>query len=342
MRAPGQRTPQPKMAQQVHLDRYPEDREDSRGDHGYENQSKTKLMIAAGKGELRSVRQFIKTGVNVNARSKKTLWECERTALTYAAENGRTEVVLHLLAAGADVKAKDGACEATPGGRTALHYAARGGHIGTIRALLAAGAGTDTAAKDGATPLIFASEAAHVKAVRLLLQQGAVINARDRRRGTALLAAVSALGAITKKVVNNRLVKRRMIPLARVKRTVHTLLSAGADANVVDKDYGTPLMSAVSDGNLSIVRLLINAGADVNLQDRFGDSPLARAVTRPGRTKLVKRLLECGADPRLKDCDGMTVVEVARRSYLKHGQEMRHICQMLEQALPRPRRLRSK
>lgn len=62
-------------------------------------------------------------------------------ALMDAAEKGGEEAVARLLAAGADVNAKD------KSGATPLHEAARRGHTGAVRLLVEAGA--DVHAKNG-------------------------------------------------------------------------------------------------------------------------------------------------------------------------------------------------
>lgn len=51
--------------------------------------------------------------------------------------------------------------------------------------------------------------------------------------------------------------------------TVKLLLEVGADINAVDIDGWTPLMFAVRDGTLDIVRLLIQSGANTDITDRL-------------------------------------------------------------------------
>lgn len=51
--------------------------------------------------------------------------------------------------------------------------------------------------------------------------------------------------------------------------TVKLLLEVGADINAVDIDGWTPLMFAVRDGTIDIVRLLIQSGANTDITDRL-------------------------------------------------------------------------
>ena len=90
-------------------------------------------------------------------------------ALHMAAQEGHTEIVKALLAAGAAVNAKD------QEGRTALDLAAQEGHTETVKALLAADAAVNT--KDdlfGSTALELAAAEGHTGIVRLLKAAGGV------------------------------------------------------------------------------------------------------------------------------------------------------------------------
>jgi ankyrin repeat protein len=289
---------------------------DAKKDLAYRSRSMTELMIAARDGELRTAASLIRVGAEINARSKKNLWEWDRTALMYAAEGGHTPIVRALIAAGADCTARDRRVSGEGGGKTALHYAAAGGHKETLGVILDASPHPDHRDDDGATPLMLASEGAHSSSVELLLARGADVNAQNTLWGTALTYAVSALGSA---------------PLKEIKRTISLLLRAGANPNVVPKDYGTALMNAASSGSLAVVRMLVEAGADVNTQDPSGDSALMRAVVFPGHLRVVEYLLEHGADPELKDCDGCSALDRARRKVGFGGRhKMRQICELLE------------
>lgn len=90
-------------------------------------------------------------------------------------------------------------------------------------------------------------------------------------------------------------------------------LSAGADPN--QRGLGvTPLIEAVRALNLDAVDALLTAGADANLLDAGGRSALmyaAAAYDDPRALSIAERLLEAGADTNLRAPDGTTpLVEV--------------------------------
>jgi len=60
---------------------------------------------------------------------------------------------------------------------------------------------------------------------------------------------------------------------------------------------------------------LLAHGADPNwLHDKFGNSALHEAVKRRASDEVIRLLLEHGADPKLKNADGLTAVQLARQS----------------------------
>ncbi|XP_047100837.1 ankyrin repeat domain-containing protein 39-like [Schistocerca piceifrons] len=98
----------------------------------------------------------------------RSLSDAERgRRLIEAAMEGEVEEVRALLAAGADVGARDWA------GRTALHCAARSGHAAVVRLLLSAASDPNARDQWGQTPLHLAAYNGHTEAAAALLQAGA-------------------------------------------------------------------------------------------------------------------------------------------------------------------------
>jgi ankyrin repeat protein len=103
--------------------------------------------------------------------------------LSYAAYYGELSNVKRLLAAGAQVNAKD------KNGMTALMAASLEGHGDIVEVLLANGAEVNARTVDGETALMYASIRGDCKIVEMLLARGAEINARTRDGKTALTFA---------------------------------------------------------------------------------------------------------------------------------------------------------
>ncbi|XP_047101447.1 CARD- and ANK-domain containing inflammasome adapter protein-like isoform X4 [Schistocerca piceifrons] len=98
----------------------------------------------------------------------RSLSEEERgRRLIKAAHKGTVEEVRLLLAAGADVAARDGV------GLTALHWAAQRGDAAVVRLLLSAASDPDATTVLGETPLHLAAYCGHAEAAAALLQAGA-------------------------------------------------------------------------------------------------------------------------------------------------------------------------
>ncbi len=219
-----------------------------------------------------------------------------------------------------------------------LQHAAKKGSTGAARSLLASAADVGSCAPDGRTALMAAAGAARHGSIKLLLSKGADPNARTASGGTALLEAVFALHGFERRMVGNRLLRRRTCPIGTIVACVRALLRAGADPNALDREYGTPLIIAARGGSLPVVRMLVNAGADVNLRHPCGWSPLERAVLYPGYPQVVRLLLQHGADPAARDPDGTTVREIAERGAESGGKRLLEIRRMIRETRNRPRR----
>ena len=252
----------------------------------------TPLHYAAVLGTPEAVKILIAAGADVNARNT-----FDATPLVLAAYS--PEKVRLLLAAGADPKAK------TKTGRSALIIAAgRAGTIAVVRSLLDAGCDVNEADTFGVSPLQLAAFEGQFETVRLLVSRGADVNAGDERGSTALQGAAGSLNA----------------------DAVRFLLSKGADVNVSNYGSGkvrhgdvaltrlSALILAAPYGSVYLIRALLEAKADVNAQDGRGMTPLMAAVASENQDlNVVNALLKAGANVQAKDTDGATALDWARR-----------------------------
>ena len=166
--------------------------------------------------------------------------------LIEAGEKGETENIERLLAAGAEVDAKD------EKGVTALMHASAESHTQSVEVLLAAGADVNAKANDGLSALMVVARG-NTKIVGALLDAGADVNAEAQHGVTPLMVAV-AMG-------------HRAI--------VRTLLDAGADVDARADSGVTALILSERNGYVEIAALLKSAGAIVTEPGRPQDTLLA-------------------------------------------------------------------
>lgn len=194
------------------------------------------------------------------------------TGLLATAQQGDLPTAKKLLAAGANVNARD------PYGRTAVHIATHARQRALIHALAQAGADLELLENDRYDAVTIAAVADDEESLRVLLNLGASAKlTTSRYDGTALIAAAH-LG-------HDGVVKQ--------------LIAAGAPLDHVNNLHWTALIEAIVLGNggprhQEVVRALLAAGASTRLTDREGNTPLALAKAR-GCSAMVSLLTQAGA-----------------------------------------------
>jgi ankyrin repeat protein len=117
----------------------------------------TPLIDAAKQGDVEQVKDLMRRGADVGARSEKG-----KTALHYAAANGHVEVVKFLLTNGAEVDARD------RDWHTPLMLAAIYGCNHTVQALISAGADVHARTLAGNSAMVYAENNQHPLTLALL------------------------------------------------------------------------------------------------------------------------------------------------------------------------------
>jgi len=190
---------------------------------------------------------------------------------------------------------------------------------GTIaRALIAAGAPVDGRPGDPETPLITAASYGDADVARVLIDSGADLEATAAPDaggipgGTPLLhAAVFGMTDVVDLLV-------------KAGAPIHGVEEAAA-AGDVDKwlTAKTPpqariraLVMAADHQRLNVIDELVAAGTPVDgVDEQFGRHPL-RVASQHGRPNSVRRLLEHGANPTLRDAEGRTPLDLCRQPHL--------------------------
>jgi ankyrin repeat protein len=89
---------------------------------------------------------------------------------------------------------------------------------------------------------------------------------------------------------------------------VKLLVESGANVNILDSDNCSPLFSAVQHYHYNIVEYLLLNNAEVNLIDRYGNFPLSLAFHKLDNERLIKLLINYGADINIRDGAGFSVL----------------------------------
>ncbi len=252
------------------------------------------LHEAARNGDVQAVRaQLARPDVSIDRPYTGPMpGRSGMTPVICAAFEGNSETVRTLLEAGArpDARAEDG--------RTALMYAAGWGDPARVQALLdpkylglakppiEARLYVNARAEGGWTALMFGAARGEVASVRALLAAGADVDAGNKWRQTALMAAVRAGDSAGDKV--------------------ETLLAAGASVGALDTNDDTALSIAANSGaEPRVLAMLLSAGAPVDAPDYEGVTPLMKAAQR-GDVQQVKLLLGARASATATDKKGWT------------------------------------
>lgn len=163
---------------------------------------------------------------------------------------------------------------------------------------------------------------ADIADVNRCLQTGADPNARGERGSTPLARAVIEGNAETVVALLNA--GADVNPLSVGSTPLHKaalfekveavtiLLEAGADPNARSGGGDTPLHRAAGSGNVEILMALLKAGAVVNVKGFEGLTPLMYAVAEPKRAKVMRVLLDVGADPNARASAGWSTLHNAR------------------------------
>ncbi len=283
-----------------------------------------RIYQAIRDNDLATLRTLIKSA-GVNAREKRGA-----TPLMLAAAYGSLDAMKLLIAAGADVNAKNDF------DATALLWSTY--DLDRVRLLVDKGADVNAASKQKRTPLIVAaSQNGTAETVRLLLEKGASPAAHDFIGVSPLVAAASTRDPAIVKLLLDTDPRPSPMDLGRALQNasgtgtvenIRMLLAWGADVNAASPPElagrvkngpialgkFTPLLLAVAYGGADAVKVLLDAGAKPDVVDVRGMTPmtLAIATDRPD-LRILRLLIEKGASLSTKNLDGETAIDWARK-----------------------------
>ncbi len=290
------------------------------------------LLIATRLEDPALVDLLLTRGAKVDGRDLRY----GQTPLMLAVRDGNTALVQRLLSAGADVNAQSLAGEEH---RRVLPTEVPVGTsqgVGINRSGLP-DRGMRYPITGMKTPLLFATREGNLELTRVLVEAGADIEMPDANGITPLINAI----------LNYSVVSVKRAPQSDHFRIAHYLIDAGANVNAQDWYGQTPLWVAVDMRNLemrvtdsenfvnrdeayALIEALLAKGADPNPRikefpperrfiagtgfngwvDMTGQTPFLRAAIA-GDLKVLRLLLDHGADPSITTTDGTSPLMVA-------------------------------
>ena len=280
-------------------------------------EGQTALHAVARTGNIDAAQALLKAGATIDAKEK---WGGQ-TPLMWASARRHPAMMELLISKGADINARSTdrnyqrhvQAEGRPksldsGGLSPLAYATRENCMACVEVLLRHKVDINLPDPDGVSPLLVAIMNANWDIADRLIQAGADVNQWDMFGETPLLNAIN-------------LRSRRdggkgssIDPLNKVSGTdiVKTLLARGANPNMqlffkpanapgaMNTRGVTPLIRAVFNGDVEMVKLLLDHGADPTLTTADRQTPihavLAGRSPEPQALELIRLLYKAGAD----------------------------------------------
>lgn len=196
-------------------------------------------------------------------------------------------------------------------GKSALMVASKKGDIAFARRLIQAGVNVNETTETLGTPFMFAIVGGQQQVAQWLFEQGADIHAVGSNGWSALTIA-AAKGDVT---------------------LLQWLISQGADAQVRDVYRYTPLLRAVDNGFLQAAALLLSLPeTDIHAKDEYDNTALHHAVFA-NEESMVGLLLEHGADPTMRNRDGLSPIDVANSLSRQSDELLKQLEEQIRQGL---------
>lgn len=308
-----------------------------------------RMFVALAEGNLESLKDCLKKGADINARSIN-LW----TTLHFAAKGSSLEVIKFILDQNLSVNAKDingqsplhiaaahgrkniveffvkeaglYVDDLNNSGKTPLHVAAQNGHKDTVEVLLKNKVNTVIQDISGLSPLHYAIINNHIDVAKILLKKDVNVDINETMGGFTPLHGAAERGHL--ELVNFLLQNKADVNARNDKdwtplhaaalngylEVVNALILKGADVNARIINGCTPLHYAVENGHEKIANILLKHGANVNAIDKtYNNTPLHYAA-KDGHERIVQTLLKNKANASVATVTNMTPLHLAAQS----------------------------
>jgi ankyrin repeat protein len=292
----------------------------------------TPLAWAVDSQDREKVRSLLAAGAKPNE-----VGTASANPLLIACQYGDPAILDMLLSAGADVKV------ANPGGISPLAICAGNAPAAVLKRLIATGAEVDGPDEKGQTPLMWAAAKGRIENIRLLIGHGADINRKTHKGFTPLFfalksgeprapVAVLEAGGDADYIAPDGTSVVQLAIYQKDYGFAARMIERGANLKAFDRNGNHLLHAAVLADEPTLVRLLLSKGADVNaltgpskIKMRFEVNfksgeyeippkpPLLLAAER-GSARVMRMLVDAGADTKFRMSDGTNIVLAAATS----------------------------
>uniref|UniRef100_A0A8D2H788 Ankyrin repeat and death domain containing 1B n=1 Tax=Urocitellus parryii TaxID=9999 RepID=A0A8D2H788_UROPR len=275
----------------------------------------TVIHLAAWTGSFEIMIMLVRAGADQRAKNQDGM-----NALHFAAQSNNVHIVEYLIQ---DLHLKD-LNQPDERGRKPFLLAAERGHVEMIEKLIFLNLHTLEKDKEGNTALHLAAMHGHSPAVQVLLTQWQEVNGTNENGETPFFLAVEGGHEECSKVLLaagsdiNIPNKLNVSVLQTATRNGHTslvnfLLSENIDLHQRMEPKESPLHLAVINNHVTVVNSLLSAQHDIDILNQRQQTPLHVAADL-GNVELVETLLKAGCDLKVVDKQGKTALAVASRS----------------------------
>ncbi|KAL6617339.1 ankyrin repeat-containing domain protein [Neocallimastix sp. 'constans'] len=285
-------------------------------------------------GYIHLVKYLINQGINIYAKDDKG-----NNALMEASSHGFINIIEYLLEKGIPVEERNNE------GYTALMYATKNGYLNIVKCLIKNGASINDLDTNGNNLLMLASSEGFMEIVEYLKEMGLSIHSKNKDGNNALMLAImgnhiNIIQYLHHQGINlyekdNHGCNALMLAANCDKLDiVQYLCDMNMNVNKVDNNGWTPLMYATFfngnkkypftsqkvpnlstsiQSNFVIIQCLVDHGAEINYKNHEGVTALMLA-SQYGSLRVVKYLIQMGANLDIVDNEGNDVIKYAERS----------------------------
>ena len=273
----------------------------------------TPLRLAAGRGNILVTKFLLEKGADPNTKCNEA-----KTPLYDAVTREHLGIAELLLHHGANVTLP------SVDGETPVHHAIIVGNAKMLELLVSADpeALSHTNVMATEPPLITACKLQKAALVKVLLNRKADPNVCNKDSMTPLAVAsclenLETMELLIKHSANMMLsfpphgTPLHIVAIEGKVNATRKLLNMGINPNVVDSEGTTPLRRAVENQRAEVASLLLKHGADIHVECPGDELPLLHKAAKRNDIKMLKLLIDNGADPYETGIKGGTALFTA-------------------------------